>query len=170
MVLSRSQSKSSGKLPYDLANKVLNRLPAEYRKSFTIEQVEALHTAMVMQNALEQGGTRQIQLWQTNLGPLGLSLSLRNERQIQAQKARRQSKLVPVLCMLVAILGAGCVAGLLKFRSEYPLDGLVTSLSEQDQSPYPITLPSHKDQATCEESGSVWVDQTCVNYNYSPMF
>ncbi|WP_287289029.1 hypothetical protein, partial [Okeania sp. SIO2B9] len=42
------------------------------------------------------------------------------------EKARRQSKLVPVLCMLVAMLGAGCVAGLLKFRYEYPLDGLVS--------------------------------------------
>lgn len=157
-------------MPYDLANKVLNRLPPEYRKSFTLEQVEALHTAMVMQNALEKGGDRQIKLWQTNLGPLGLSLSLRNERQLQGEKARRQSKLVPVLCMLVAMLGAGCVAGLLKFRYEYPLDGLVTSLSAQDQSPYPITIPSYKDQATCEESGSVWVEQKCVNYNYSPMF
>ena len=85
MVLSQSQRRASGNLPYDLANKVLNRLPPEYRKSFTIEQVEALHTAMVMQHALDRDGPRQIPLWTAKLGAFDLSLNLRSGQALQVK-------------------------------------------------------------------------------------
>ena len=79
--------------------------------------------------------------------------------------------LVPVLCLMMAMLGAASIAGLLKFRQGYQFSNLAKPLpTTQQQLLYPITLPSHKDQATCEEIGSVWVDQECVSYDYSPMF
>ncbi|MEM9806080.1 MAG: hypothetical protein AAF959_12440 [Cyanobacteria bacterium P01_D01_bin.56] len=169
MVLSRSQSRVPANLPYDLANKILNRLPPEYRRSFTKEQVEVLHTALIMQNALDKDTPGLIKLWNINLGPLRLSLDLRSEQELQVSK-RRQSKLVPILCMMVTMLGAGCVAGLLKFRYDYQLNGLATSLQPQEQTVYPAVLPFRKDQANCEKMGATWIDQECVDHNYDPTF
>ncbi|MEM6251506.1 MAG: hypothetical protein AAF821_01165 [Cyanobacteria bacterium P01_D01_bin.156] len=169
MVLSQSKNRSSVKLPYDLANKILNRLPPEYRRSFSIEQVEALQTALIMQGALDKAKPKPLELWKFHLGPLCLSLDLKNQQNLHAN-ARRQSVLVPILCMLVTILGIGCVASLLKFRYEYQSSRLATSLQAQEQEFHPAVLPFRTDQDTCEENGAIWMDQECVDYGHNPTF
>ncbi len=161
MRLSQQKTSLPATVPYDLAYRILNRIPPEYRQSFTPEQVAALQTALVE--------NRQKPLFRLTLGSFCLSL-VEKRSPGSHRKQRSQSMLAPILCMMVSIVGVGCVAGLLKFRYEHQSANSVVSPQAQEQSFYPTVLPFRKDQASCEKNGAVWIDQECVDYAHDPTF
>ncbi|MBT9315392.1 hypothetical protein [Leptothoe spongobia] len=152
----------SSTVPCDLAVKILKRIPPEHRHSFTTEQVKAL------QNALAEKRQKQPNL-KVTLGPFYLSLTAGRSQRSTLQRSHH-SILVPVLCMMVSMVGTGCVAGLMQFRYGYQAAHANTAFQTDEESFHPTVLPFRKNQSNCEKNGAAWIDRECVDPNHDPTF
>lgn len=162
MHVSQQYPQLSSTVPCELAVKILKRIPPEHRQSFTNQQITALQAALMEK--------RQKQTtFKVALGPFYLSLAAgRNQR--GTSKRGSQTMLVPILCLAVSMMGAGCVAGLMKFRYGYQAAQAATALQPNEQIVHPSVLPFRTEQRNCEKNGAVWVDQECVDHGHDPTF
>ncbi|MEM7797292.1 MAG: hypothetical protein AAF579_22910 [Cyanobacteria bacterium P01_C01_bin.118] len=141
-------------VPCDLAVKILNRIPPEHRQSFTPQQIKALHHAL-----LEKAQKPAVRV---SLGSFYIALG----RYPGAPK----SMLVPTLCLMVSMLGIGCIAGLIKFRYSYQAAHAAAAFQFEEDRMHPTVLPFRKSQTNCEGSGADWVKGECVDHTHDPTF
>lgn len=162
MHISQQYPHLSSTVPCGLAVKILKRIPPEHRHSFTDQQIKALQNALV--------DKRQKQTtFKVALGPFYLSLAAGYAQRGKA-KQQYQSMLVPILCLMVSMVGMGCVAGLMKFRYAYQAAQATANFEAIEQSIHPTVLPFRTTQSNCEKNGAVWIERECVDHSHDPTF
>ena len=161
MPSSQQNPRLSAQAPCNLAFKILNRIPVEYRHSLTAEQISALQSTLVKK--------RQKSSLTVTLGSFCLPLTAGRNQRVHSRQIN-QSMLAPVLCIMVSMVGMGCVMGLMKLRYGYQINHINASLYPQEEAVHPTTLPFRKDQNNCEKNGGLWTQEECIDHTHDPTF
>jgi hypothetical protein len=154
--------------PQPVLDEFLSKMPPNVTATFTAKQLSA------MENALEN---RQ---WRQHPVDLRLSLPLfwkqfyvvlvAGEERRSGDRLRKSQTLHPIWTPgNILVLTTTVVTGLLA------LSAIVLLLRADLQTilrpgRYPADIPFKPDQASCEESGRVWQNDTCIDYEHDPSF
>lgn len=156
MQISQRRPRFPSNVSCDLAVKILNRIPPEHRQSFTPQQIKALQHAL-----LDKPQKPTIRV---SLGSFYLALGR------YPHTRHKKSMLVPILCLMVSMLGTGCIAGLIKFRYSYQAANAAAAFQFEEDTVHPTVLPFRKSQNNCERNGADWVKGECVDHTHDPTF
>ena len=146
-----------------------NRLPPHILSSFSEAQIESI------QQALEPRS------WQQHPVDIRLSIPFLGRRfylVFVAGKEKRSSERLAkentfrqfwtpsnmLLIFLVIVSGILSLLGLLYLSSNS------LAIFKKSSEVAPVGIPFKRDKASCEESGRIWQDDRCIDYEHDPIF
>jgi len=147
----------------------LQRFPDHIAASFTPEQLQAMQTAIQTtqwrQHPVDIRLTLPL-LWKRFYVVLIAGPERRSQQRRQTDRNAHPILTPANLLFVSALVGLGMLAAVGLFQVKSASLEFLT----QPQQSYPAGIPFKADQKSCEESGRVWQNGECLDYNHDPTF
>lgn len=160
--------KQSSFIKTDALQRFLERLPEDVACSFSIEQLQA------MQSALEGAKWRRHPvdirltiplLWKSFYFVLVAGPERRSKERRVAERTRNPVWRFSNLLFTMTLICFGMLMALGIFQLQH-----ISFNALGDVKTHPAGIPFKEDQKTCEESGRVWRSSECIDYEHDPTF
>ncbi|MEO0540759.1 MAG: hypothetical protein AAFZ80_07820 [Cyanobacteria bacterium P01_A01_bin.105] len=87
-----------------------------------------------------------------------------------SRTALKQTMKIQIITALCVTVGCSSVMGLVKLRHFHSTHAFRSSLTANDATVHPTTVPFKRDQQACETSGREWQEGGCLDREHSPTF
>ncbi|MBE7381466.1 MAG: hypothetical protein F6J95_008660 [Leptolyngbya sp. SIO1E4] len=146
----------------------LKRLPEEVADSFTVEQLQAMQSALQTtqwrRHPVDLRLTIPI-LWKKFYVVLVAGPERRSNQRRMLDRAKNPIWTSTNLLFVVGLVSLGIMLSLGLFQ----LKSLSLNLLPSTEI-HPAGIPFKESQAACEETGRVWQDGECIDYEHDPIF
>lgn len=149
--------------------KFLYRLPPDVAASFTERQLQAIQQALPSTQWKRHPVDIRVTLpllWKKYYFVMVAGPERRSpERLVQERKAQPLWK--PTHIALILALSS---VGILSIFGVFQLQTILRQALSQPTQVYPAGIPFKEDRASCEDSGRIWQDGNCYDYEHDPTF